>query len=202
MTEPRTAISGVETAGAAADRPFVSLWDLARTFFMIGLTGFGGGMAIVALIQQVCVDQKQWLSDEEFAHGVVLSQILGAFAVNTTTFVGYRTRGIAGAIIAVTAFLAPGVLAIIILSGLYVRYHNLPVLKRILGGVGPVVVAVILAAAIRMGKGTMKGVEPIAICLVAFLCLFIWSVPVILVIVAVALYGILRHVFVGRRTAA
>lgn len=193
MTAMPVEVSGVETTGGYAERPEVGLWELARTFLVIGATGFGGGMAVVALIQQMLVEKRRWLSTDEFAHGVTLSQFLGAFAVNTTCFVGYQMKGVRGAVVAVTAFLTPGVTMIIVLSALYFRYQHVPALQNALSGIGPVVVAVLALAAYRMGRGAMGGLEPIALALTAFLLLAFLSAPVFLIIAGLGLYGLGRH---------
>lgn len=199
MTDTRVTLSGVETAAVATDAPRVGLAELAWTFFIIGITGFGGGMAIVALIQQICVEKKRWLTSDEFAHGVALSQFLGAFAVNTTTFVGYRLRGLAGAIVAVSAFLLPGVAAITVLAALYFRYQHLPALQTMLHGIGPVVVAVILTAAFRMGKGRMGDIESMLLAAMAFIALYVLSVPVPAIVLGLVVYGFGRNALVGGR---
>lgn len=192
----RPAVSGVETAIVMAEPERVSLWELARVFLLIGLVGFGGGMAIVALIRQICVERRRWLSDEEFAHGVALSQFLGAFAVNTTTFVGYRLRGVSGAIVAVVAFLTPGVVLIIVLAGLYFRYQELKLLQGALHGISPVVVAIILAAAVNMGRSSMKSRETWLLAASTFLAYMFLPVPTVVIIAAVALYGVAKWLVV------
>lgn len=199
MTDAQLTLSGVETTGEAKARHAVSLGELARTFFVIGLTGFGGGMAIVALIQQICVERRRWLSEQEFAHGVALSQFLGAFAVNATTFVGYRVRGVAGAVVAVVAFLTPGVAAIVVLAALYYRYQHMAALQHMLRGIGPVVVAVLVTAATRMGRGSMSRLEPILIAIAAFLGFSLLSIPVALIVTALLVYGVARHLMHRRK---
>jgi len=198
MTAPKVEVAGVETSGAPSDRPPVGLPELARVFFMIGLSGFGGGMAIVALIQRECVERRRWLDGQEFAHGVAFGQFVGAFAVNTTTFVGYRARGLAGAAVAAGAFLAPGVALIIVLSAAYFHFQHVPALKSALAGIGPVVVAVLVVASYRMGRGFMSGVEPWALLVIAFALAYALSAPVILIVVGLGVYGAGRYLVLRR----
>jgi len=183
-----------EEAGLMTKR--VSLWEIARMFFIIGITGFGGGLAIIALIQDYCVNRKKWLSLEEFSHGVAFGQILSAFAVNCTLFVGYRLRGVKGALVAASAFLAPSVSIVIILSWLYFRYHRVPSLQSALHGVSPVVVALIVSAAWSMSKGRMKSAEPILLALAAAGLMMIFpKIPIILVLFAAVVYGLTKLQF-------
>src|SRR5947209_7658081 len=82
-----------------------SLMDLLALFFRIGSIGFGGGMAVISLMEREFVQKRGLLTAEEFLHGVGLGQILGSFAVNAAFFIGYRLFGPAGGILSVGAFL-------------------------------------------------------------------------------------------------
>jgi len=175
----------------------VSLWELARVFAGIGATGFGGGMAIIALMQRVCVGQCCWLSVEEFAHGVAFGQILGPFAVNAASFVGYRLRGIPGAVVAATAFMAPSAILVVILSALYFRFHHVPALQAALSGIEPVIVALILYAAIQMGGRRMQSAEAVVLAATAFV-LFMLRIPVVAILAAAAGYGVAGYWLRGR----
>lgn len=219
MSADRPSVAGVETAEAFASHRRVTLADLASVFLYIGVAGFGGGMAIVAMIEDICVRRRRWMSPEEFAHGVAFGQFLGAFAVNTTTFVGYRMAGIAGAVTAVTAFLTPGVALVILLTALYARYSSVPAMQTALHGIGPVVVAVLVSAAYRMGRSSLESarrsseaaqggtdgfvgtywIVPAIVGVAAFALLFFWHVPVIVILTGVAVVGTIRHLAEKRR---
>ncbi len=146
----------------------VSLTEIFLTFATIGLTGFGGGMAIVALVERVCVKEKQWIGNEEFMHGLAFGQILGPFSLNTCTFIGHYLRGIRGGIIAAFAFLLPSFLLVTTLSWLYFTYHKLPQLQAALKGTNPVVIGLIVVVAIDMGRKQIKGFTSIVMALLAF----------------------------------
>lgn len=201
MNDASVPVAGVETAADWAVPPQVRLSELARVFFIIGLTGFGGGMAIVAMIQRITVDDRRWLTDEEFAHGVAMGQFLGAFAVNTVVFVGARLRGTLGGFVAASAFLTPGVAAIIILSALYFQYRQVPALQHALHGLGPVVVALLLAASRRMAKGAACGWHETGIAAIAFVLLALLSLPVLAIIAIFVFYGVIRYRFRMSRRA-
>ena len=81
-------------------KPQVSLREIFKTFLIIGSTGFGGGMAVVSLVERSCVHEKKWLTRDEFMHGLAFGQILGPFSLNICTFVGYYLRGAQGGIVA------------------------------------------------------------------------------------------------------
>ena len=100
----------------------ISLGRLLVAFLKIGSIGFGGGMAVIALMEQEFVRKRRLIPLDEFVHSVGLGQVLGSFAVNVAIFIGYRLFGVAGALLSAGAFLAPSIALVILLSDLYFRY--------------------------------------------------------------------------------
>jgi len=148
-------VENLDRRGAEADPPStppLSLLTMLALFFKIGAIGFGGGMAVIAIMEQEFVQKRRQLPAEEFLHAVGLAEILGSFAPNAAFFLGYRRYGLAGALACVTAFLLPSITIVIFLSFLYSRYHAIPALQGVLVGLGPVVIALILAAAWSMAR--------------------------------------------------
>ena len=178
----------------------ISLFEIAKVFLTIGTIGVGGWPAIVALMQKYCVEDRKWLSIDEFSHGIALGQFLGPFAVNATIFVGYRARKFKGAIVALFAFLAPSVICVIILSALYTRFHEIPSLQSALRGIAPVVIALIISAAYQMGKNKFKTAEPFILMFLAiFLALFL-NVQVIWILLIALAYGFVKVKISGVKT--
>ena len=143
-------VENLDRRGAEADPPStppLSLLSMLALFFKIGAIGFGGGMAVIAIMEQEFVQKRRQLPAEEFLHAVGLAEILGSFAPNAAFFLGYRRYGLVGALACVTAFLLPSITIVIFLSFLYSRYHAIPALQGVLVGLGPVVIALILTAA-------------------------------------------------------
>lgn len=170
----------------------ISLFEIAKVFLTIGTIGVGGWPAIVALMQKYCVQDRKWLSIDEFSHGIALGQFLGPFAVNATIFVGYRVRKLTGAMVALFAFLAPSVICVIILSALYMHFHQIPALQSALKGISPVVIALIISVAYQMGKHRFNSPEPfILMLLTIFLSAFL-KVQVIAILLAALLYGFIK----------
>lgn len=149
-------------------KPSVSLSEIFRTFFYIGLTGFGGGMAIVALTERVCVERKKWIGRNEFMHGLAFGQILGPFSLNTCTFVGYYLRGVVGGVTAAVGFIFPSFCIISLLSWLYFKYHEMPQLQSALRGTNPVIIALIVVAAVGMGRSKVRRPVDWLVALAAF----------------------------------
>lgn len=173
------------------EKPQVTLREIFTIFVIIGATGFGGGMAIVSLTERYCVHNKRWLSHEEFMHGLAFGQILGPFSLNISTFVGYYLRGIAGGITAAVGFMAPSFFLVSFLSWLYFRFHKLPQLESAMRGTNPVVIGLILVAAIGMAR-KVRGTEHWLIAILAFAAAAFLGVNGLTVLVTVALWSLWR----------
>ena len=176
----------------------VSLSEIAATFFLIGATGFGGGMAIVALIERRCVQEKRWLGYDEFMHGLAFGQILGPFSLNTSTFVGYYLRGTLGGITAAAAFIAPSFLLVSALSLLYFRFHELAELKSALLGSNPIVIALIVVAGIGMARRKAVGLESATVAAIAFAASALFGVSALTVLVLAGCWGLWKGWRKGR----
>lgn len=174
------------------DKPLqkVSLSEIFVTFAKIGLTGFGGGMAIVALIERICVREKCWLGNEEFLHGLAFGQILGPFSLNTCTFIGHYLRGIRGGLIAAVAFILPSFVLVTMLSWLYFTYHKLPQLQAALKGTNPVVIGLIVVVAIDMGRKQIRGANSSLMALLAFAATVLLKLNAAWVLLAAAAWSL------------
>ena len=159
---------------------------------MIGATGFGGGMAIVSLTERVCVRERRWVTSDEFMHGLACGQLLGPFSLNVCTFVGYQLRGIAGGIVASVAFIAPSFVLITILSWFYFRFHELPQLQAALGGTNPVIIGLIVVAAVGMARKQVRGRTDLLVALLAFAATAFAGISALVVLVAAALWSLGR----------
>lgn len=119
------------------------------SFFKIGLFGFGGGYAILSLVQHE-VEHYGWLDAAQFTDIVAISQMTpGPIGINCATYVGYTASGsILGSIVATTAILLPSFIIMITLSRLYLKLRNNPYIENILCSLRPVVIGLIAAAAL------------------------------------------------------
>ena len=120
-------------------------------FFQIGLFSIGGGYAVMPLIQNLVVQQRQWITMQEFADLITLSQMTpGPIALNASTFVGTRVAGLAGGITATVGCVTPSSIIALILGYLYRKYKNLSTLQGILNGLRPAVVGLIASAGLTV----------------------------------------------------
>ncbi len=188
-----------QTTGRQAERP--SLGALSLLFLKFGAIGFGGGLAVVALLEHELIQRRKLMDPEEFLHGVALGQILGPAAVNTAFFVGHRRFGMVGALACAAAFLTPSVALVILLSWLYFSFHALPALQTALLGLGPVVIALIASAAWSMGRKAVRSWSAGLLVALA-LILVLFKVNSLLVLLAGAAVGLWagRSALAGRST--
>jgi chromate transporter len=173
----------------------VRLTEILLTFLKIGLTGFGGGMAIVALTERVCVREKGWIASEEFLHGLAFGQILGPFSLNVCIFIGHRLRGIRGGLTAAVGFITPSFLLVSLLSWLYFTYHKLPLLQAALKGTNPVIISLIAVVAIDMGRKQITNVSSGLMALTAFAVSAIFKLNAAWVLLGAAAWSLAEGIY-------
>lgn len=125
------------------------LLKLFVSFFQVGLFTIGGGYAALPLIHNQVVTVHQWLTTTEMADVITLSQMTpGPISINAATFVGTKLAGIPGSLAATAGFVTPSCIIVLTISYFYFKYKDIHVIKGILTGIRPVVVALIATAAI------------------------------------------------------
>lgn len=121
------------------------------SFLQIGLFSIGGGYAAMPLIQQQIVEVNNWLTMTEFTDLITIAEMTpGPIAINSATFVGTRIAGLGGALIATLGCVLPSFIIVLTLAKLYYKYKNLTIVQGILGGLRPVVVAMIASAGLSI----------------------------------------------------
>ena len=124
---------------------------LFYVFFKVGLFSFGGGYAILPLMQHEVVDVNKWISFKEFMDIVAVSQITpGPISINLATHVGYRIGGILGSTIATTSVVLPSIIIVSLIVIFLKRFNKLPVVQRIFKSLRVTIVGLILAAGIAL----------------------------------------------------
>ena len=161
--------------------------------FKLGATAYGGP-AMIGQIKETAVDRYAWVKEGEFMRGLALCQLIpGATMVQMVTYIGYRVRGIWGALTAAVAFVLPAFIALLVLSAIYFRYHSLLFVEALFKGLGAIVVAIILNAFITFGRSILKDWKVIFISALSFFAFFLqWNFVLIFVFAAVA--GLLLRV--------
>lgn len=137
------------------------LLQLFLSFAKIGAFSFGGGYAMIPLISREVVESRGWLSMPEFIDVIALSQATpGPVGINSATYVGYKIGGFWGSVAATTGVVVPSFIIMVILGHLFFRFSDVGFVKDMFRGIRPVVVALILAAAISVMSTSVTGVIP------------------------------------------
>ena len=127
------------------------LGELFWAFFRIGALTFGGGYAMIALLDHECVEKRQWLTADELMDITVVAESTpGPIAINSATFVGIQVAGLPGALVATLGCILPSCIIVMALAYLYYRYKGLSMVQGILSGLRPAVVAMITSAGISL----------------------------------------------------
>lgn len=148
----------------------VTLQYLFLSFVKIGSTSWGGFMALIAVIQRQMTEKDKKLDNDIILEGITLASVLpGPVAVNVVAYVGYKLRGLKGALISILAILLPSFLFMLLLSDLYLRYGNVPAFHGFFLGVMPAVAAIIVNVAMGMAKKSITDFNQIVIASVAII---------------------------------
>ncbi len=174
--------------------------QLFYTFFKIGLFGFGGGYAMLSMIQGEVVTQYQWLTAQEFTDIVAISQMTpGPIGINAATYVGYTTTGsILGSITATFAVVLPSFVIMLTISRFLLKYQKNPIVESIFSGLRPAVVGLLASAALVLMtnenfgspiQDTYQFIISIVIFLIAFIGTRKYKINPILMILGCGLAG-------------
>src|SRR5262245_14846043 len=163
----------------------------ARGFFKIAALTFGGGLTMIALIQEQVVDQYHWLTPQEFINGLAPGQFTPGPMLMVAAYVGYKVAGLGGAVVAVTASFLPSFLIMLVLLPVFERVRMLAWTKAAMRGVGPAVMGVLAVFLIRMAPHALPDPMAVAILIGTLIALLAWHVSAIKLMGAGAVVGML-----------
>ncbi len=168
-----------------------NLLSLLLTLLKIGTIGFGGGMAMLALIREHLVKRRGWISDEDLSVAVAMGQILpGPFVPNYVEYIGYKLFRLRGMILSVIFFLLPSYTITLLLSFFYFKYQRVSFLDNAFSFISPAIPAVLLYCAIRMGRDYLRDFSFGLFSCLAFFGLY-FQLEIFLVIALLGLFGII-----------
>jgi len=140
-----------------SEAPRADLQTLCRTFMQVGVSSFGGGVAMIAQVRRVVVQQHKWLTEGEFLDAVSLGQSLpGAHVANAISYIGLKMAGVRGALVALASFVLPSFLIMLGLTIAHDHLLEIPDAQRIFQGFNAAVVGLIVATTVRLGKSAMQ----------------------------------------------
>jgi chromate transporter len=168
----------------------ITFGDALRFWWKLGWISFGGPAGQIAIMHRELVEIKRWISEKRFLHALNYCMVLpGPEAQQLATYLGWLMHGTKGGIVAGALFVLPSLLILIALSWLYMAFGSLPLATAILYGIKPAVTAVVLAAAWRIGKRTLKNALLWSVAVAAFVGIFALSIPFPAIVIGAALIG-------------
>ncbi len=186
MTDARPAIS--KEPDPAQD--LVPLRTAVKAWLLISLQTFGGPAGQIAVMQRTLVEEKRWIGQRRFLHALNYCMLLpGPEAQQLAIYVGWLLNGTRGGLIAGSLFVLPGMLALLMLSAIYVAFGDTIAVMAVFAGVGPAVVVIVAQAVVRVGKKALGHPALVALALAAFIALAVFAVPFPLVVAGAGLAG-------------
>jgi chromate transporter len=168
--------------------------EIISYFLKIGLLGFGGPMAHIAMMDEELVEKRKWATKEEFLDGLAVCNMLpGPASTQLGIYMGYLRGGVLGGILAGTAFILPAFIIITLLSYLYFNYGAIPQVKGILYGVNAVVIALIGTSLYKMAKKSIDDVKGTLIFVLSAAAVYLLKINMILVLIVGGILGILIY---------
>ena len=175
------------------------VFQLFITFIKIGAFTFGGGYAMVPLIQRETVEKKKWINDDDILEIVAIAESTpGPLAVNSATFVGYKTAGVLGAAAATIGVVLPSFTIIYFISFVIDKFENNTAVKYAFSGIRAGVLALIIKALWTMSKKSAKNIISFIITAFAFIFAAL-NINVIYIILACAVTGIVSSLIMSGR---
>lgn len=168
------------------------LLDLFLTFARVGVMTFGGGYAMIPILEREVVTKRAWASNEELMDYYAVGQCTpGIIAVNTATFIGSKLAGTLGGIVATAGIVFPSLVIICVIAGILTNFADIPAVKSAFAGIRVCVCVLIFNAVVKLWKGSITDKGALALCLIiSVLSVFLDISPVVYVIFC-ALAGIL-----------
>ena len=166
------------------------LIQMFLSFFKIGAFTFGGGYAMIPLIEAEVVDKHKWLDKEEFMDILVVSQSLpGTLAINCSTFIGYKLNGVLGGVIAMLAVSLPSFIIILLVATIFMKFRDNYYVNLAFKGITAAVPMLILVAIVSLSKGIKRNARNLIIMVSALIALVIFDAHPVVVISLSAIYG-------------
>ena len=166
------------------------IFEIFLSIFKIGAFTFGGGYAMIPLIEQEGVNNKKWLNKDEFMDVLVVAQSLpGAMAINASIFLGYRIAGILGAISALIAVILPSFIIIILIAAFFMQFRNNYYVNAAFMGITAAVPMLVLVGAISLAKGIPKNLRSLITILISLIALIFFHINPVVVIIVSGVYG-------------
>lgn len=166
--------------------------DMFLTFFKLGAFTFGGGYAMLPMLEKEIVEKRNWATDEEIMDYYAIGQCTpGIIAVNVATFIGYKKRNVPGAIVCTIGVVAPSVVIISLIATLLTNFADIPVVQHALSGIRVAVCVLMTASLIKLYKGGVKDIGTFVVFGVALALSLFANISTVIMVIAAGLSGVL-----------
>lgn len=189
--------------GPASDwAPFVSaageahapdLLDISAFFVTVGALSFGGGLTLIAFVQEQVVTHHQWLTQREFIDGLALGQFTPGPILMVAAYVGYKLQGVAGAAVAAVSIFLPAFVLMLGLAPVFERVRNLVWTRAAMKGIGPAVIGVLAVSLMQMAPHAVPDAFALVLFVAAVAALVAWQVGAIRLLMSGAFIGMVRE---------
>ena len=168
--------------------------DLVVTFFRMGCVTFGGGYAMLPILERELVAQRRWATREELMDYFAIGQVTpGLISVNVSTFIGCKRKGIAGGILCTLGFVLPSLIIITLIALFLENLADMPLLRHAFAGIRVAVGALILDAVLKLAKTALRDWKALGICTAAFALSAVFKASPALLVAAAGLAGFLLY---------
>jgi len=172
----------------------ITSFELFTVFLKIGCLGFGGPFALLALMEKEVVREKEWVTPEEFAQSTAIGTLTpGPIFFAAAVHIGYKLKGIKGAVITSISSLLPAFLLTIVLAFFYIKVQSLPFIMGITKGITSAVVGLLIIMTFRTGKSIVKDFYGLIVAAFLFFTLAIFKTNPVWVIIISGLLGIVIY---------
>jgi len=169
------------------------VWDIGVFFFKVGALTFGGGLTIIAFIQDQVVNQLHWISAEEFLEGLAIGQVTPGPVIMLAAFVGYKVAGVAGAAVAAGAIFLPSFVLLLSILPWLERFRALKWARAAMRGVGPAVAGAIGLSVVHLAPTAAPDAFTGVVLVATIAALLLWKLPVIPAALGGGILGVLAH---------
>jgi chromate transporter len=153
------------------------LWELFITFLKVGSFTFGGGLAMIPVIRREAVTVRHWMDEEEIVDCFAIAQsVPGVLAINSSVYIGYKVKGLAGALCAALGVILPAFISIIVILQFLNQYSDNAYVQGAFEGIKAATVGLIFVTAVSMGKIILKGKMAYIIALVSFILIVLLQI--------------------------
>lgn len=168
-----------------------TLWELFSVFFKIGICTFGGGIAMLPILERELAEKRGWATSEELLDYFAIGQSTpGIIAVNVATFIGYKRAKVLGGFVATIGVVCPSVIIITIIAKFISNFSHIAWVQRALRGINVSVAALLTYAVINFAKKSVKNVLGVVLFLLSFVLIFVLNVSTVWIILGSCALGV------------